>query len=140
LIGRNIFLSGIFIILSHCINAQLIVEITNIKEFKGRIEIGLYNDPEVYLSETEQYKVLFIPIDDYIVYAVFDTIPEGKYAISLMQDLNVDRKMERNFIGFPKEPYGFSNNYHPRFRAPDFEDAEFYYDGKILELSIELIH
>jgi uncharacterized protein (DUF2141 family) len=140
LIKRNIYLFSFFAFIGQNINAQLIVEITNIKEIKGRIEIGLYNDPEVFLSKTEQYKVILVPVDDYTLTAIFDSIPEGKFAISLMHDLNEDGEMERNIIGFPKEPYGFSTNFRPRFGKPGFEDAEFYYDGKFIKLTIELVH
>lgn len=121
------------------LKSQLIIEITNIKEVKGRIELGLYDDPEVFLSETEQYKVLYVPVENKLTIITIDSIPEGTYAISLMHDLNSDGKMEKNFIQYPQEPYGFSNNIRPRFSKPEFEDCQFYYNGINLEISIELI-
>ena len=114
--------------------------ITNIKEIKGRIELGLYNDPEVFLSKTEQYKVVFLPVDSDKITVVIDSIPIGWYAVSLMHDLDSNGEMEKNLIGIPKEPYGFSTNFHPRFSKPDFDDAEFYYNGIFLKLTIELVH
>jgi uncharacterized protein (DUF2141 family) len=30
-----------------------------------------------------------------------------------------------NFLGIPKEPYGFSKNKFGKFGPPDFEDASF---------------
>jgi len=121
------------------LSAQLTTTITNIKEVKGRIELGLYNDPEVFLSETEQYKVLYVPVENKLTIITIDSIPEGTYAISLMHDLNSDGKMEKNFIQYPQEPYGFSNNIKPRFSKPEFEDCKFYYNGISLRLTIELI-
>ena len=122
------------------LKSQLIIEITNIKDIKGRIEFGLYDDPNVFLSETEQYKVLYLPVVENTVVITIDSLPIGTYAISLMHDLNSDGDMESNFFHIPQEPYGFSNNFHPRFSKPDFEDCQFYYDGESLELTIELIH
>ena len=122
------------------LKSQLIIEITNIKDIKGRIEFGLYDDPNVFLSETEQYKVLYLPVVENTVVITIDSLPIGTYAISLMHDLNNDGEMESNFFHIPQEPYGFSNNFHPRFSKPDFEDCQFYYDGESLELTIELIH
>lgn len=122
------------------LQGQLVVKVTNIKEIKGVIEIGLYDRPEVFLSYTEQYKVLYIPVENTTVVIIIDSIPKGNYAISLMHDLNSDGEMESNFFHIPKEPYGFSNNYRPRFSKPDFEDCQFYYKGESLELTIELIH
>ena len=122
------------------LSAQLTTTITNIKEIKGRIEFGIYDDPEVFLSETEQYKLVFIPVDSIIAIITIDSLPKGTYAISLMHDLNGDGEMESNFFHIPQEPYGFSNNHRPRFSKPDFEDCQFYYNGESLELIIELIH
>ena len=122
------------------LSAQLTTTITNIKEIKGRIEFGIYDDPEVFLSETEQYKLVFIPVDSIIAIIIIDSLPKGTYAISLMHDLNSDGEMESNFFHIPKEPYGFSNNHRPLFSKPDFEDCQFFYNGESLELTIELIH
>ena len=33
--------------------------------------------------------------------------------------------MNKNWMGIPKEPYGFSNNVMGRMGPPDFEDASF---------------
>ena len=122
------------------LKSQLIIEVTNIEEIKGRIELGLYDDPDVFLSYTEQYKVLYIPVKSTSVMITIDSLPKGTYAISLMHDLNSDGEMEKNFIHIPQEPYGFSNNYRPRFSKPDFEDCQFEYDGESLKLTIELVH
>ena len=119
---------------------QLTTTITNIKEIKGNIEFGIYDDPEVFLSDTEQYEVIYMPVDQKTIVIIIDSLPKGTYAISLMHDLNNDGEMESNFFHIPKEPYGFSNNFRPRFSKPDFEDCQFYYNGESLELSIELVH
>ena len=137
---KFVFVFVLFLFARFSLHAQLNIVITNIKEIKGYVEVGLYNAPEVFLSNTEQYRVVYVPVESNTMTIVFDSIPQGWYAISLMHDLNSNHEMEKNFIGIPKEPYGFSTNFHPRFSKPDFDDAEFYYNGEFLELSIELIH
>jgi uncharacterized protein (DUF2141 family) len=32
--------------------------------------------------------------------------------------------LDTNLFGVPQEPYGFSNNVRPKFRAPNFEEAK----------------
>jgi len=140
LLKKTLFLIVSLLYLHLDLSAQLTTTITNIKEIKGNIEFGLYDDPEVFLSDTEQYKVLYIDVVSNTLIITIDSLPEGNYAISLMHDLNSDGEMESNFFHIPQEPYGFSNNYHPRFSKPDFEDCQFYYNGESLELTIELIH
>ena len=35
-------------------------------------------------------------------------LPTGKYLVSIYLDENLNNKMDYNFIGIPKEQYGFS--------------------------------
>ena len=51
-------------------------------------------------------------------------LPAGDYALAVYQDLNSNGKMDKNLVGIPKEPFGFSRNFKPRFSAPDFEDCQ----------------
>ncbi|QFZ55335.1 DUF2141 domain-containing protein [Oceanihabitans sp. IOP_32] len=45
--------------------------------------------------------------------------------------------MNRNLIGIPKEPFGFSNNMKPKFAKPTFEECKFSLTENI-ELQIKL--
>jgi uncharacterized protein (DUF2141 family) len=49
-------------------------------------------------------------------------VKPGSYAIAVFHDTNGNGKLDRNFIGLPSEPYGFSNDVGRR-GAPDFEAA-----------------
>lgn len=50
-------------------------------------------------------------------------LPEGPLAISLFQDTNANGKLDKNGMGMPTEPYGFSNNAAGNFGPPTFEQA-----------------
>jgi uncharacterized protein (DUF2141 family) len=50
-------------------------------------------------------------------------IPPGTYAVQVFQDENDNLKIDRNFLGMPKEGIGFSNNAPFRFGPPRFRDA-----------------
>ena len=67
---------------------------------------------------------------------IFD-IPDGTYAIGIFVDVNYNNKMDRNFLGIPKEQYGFSNNAKGNFGPPSFEAASFKVAGET-RLSIDL--
>ena len=56
-------------------------------------------------------------------------IPHGEYAISLFVDSNGNKKIDKNFLGIPKEQYGFSNNVMGRMSAPTFDQAKFLVAG-----------
>ena len=54
---------------------------------------------------------------------VFDDLPPGRYAISVLHDENANGRMDTNFLGMPKEGYGISNGALRRFGPPRFEEA-----------------
>ena len=68
---------------------------------------------------------------------LFEDIPAGTYAISVFHDLDDDGKLATNFIGFPKEPYGFSGG-HGKYGPPDFEKASFVVGEEALSIEVEL--
>ena len=65
-------------------------------------------------------------------------LPPGSYALSVLQDLNGNRKLDVNFIGIPKEPSGSSNDAKATFSAPKFRDAVFLVGDQPIELRIRL--
>ena len=66
-------------------------------------------------------------------------MPIGTYAIVAFQDIDKNKKLKSNFIGFPKEPIGFSRDAKINFGPPDFNDAKVeVQQGKTLTISIIL--
>ncbi len=55
----------------------------------------------------------------------YRNIPHGRYAVVIAHDENGNGKIDSNWIGIPKEGYGFSNNVVPLFSAPGFDSAGF---------------
>ena len=52
-------------------------------------------------------------------------LPPGRYAVSVYQDVNGDRKLDHNFLGIPKEPVGASENPKGRMGPPHFDECAF---------------
>ena len=67
----------------------------------------------------------------------FTDVPEGEYAVMVYQDLDGNKKLNRNLIGIPNEPYGFSNNPSlmgpPRFEQLRFQQTKL---GQVLNISL----
>ena len=57
------------------------------------------------------------------MYATFENIPAGSYAVAVLHDENKNEKMDFNLVGIPKEAYGFSNNAKGFMAPPKFSDA-----------------
>lgn len=65
-------------------------------------------------------------------------VPFGTFAIASYQDVNNNGKMDRR-LGFPLEPFGFSNKARPTvLGAPSFDKAKFDFisDSQIVEIDI----
>jgi uncharacterized protein (DUF2141 family) len=50
-------------------------------------------------------------------------VPKGTWAVLAYQDENGNGELDRNFIGIPKENYGFSRDAASKFGPPGFDDA-----------------
>ena len=68
----------------------------------------------------------------------FNNLEPGTYGIALFHDLNGNEELDRNLLGAPSEPFGFSNNPTIGFSAPKFEEFKFEFDGEPMEFSIIL--
>jgi uncharacterized protein (DUF2141 family) len=69
---------------------------------------------------------------------MFPMLSAGNYGIALYHDLNGNEALDRNLLGAPREPFGFSNNPKIGFSAPDFTAFEFTFDGNSAEFDIKL--
>ncbi len=92
---------------------------------EGELIIGLFNNGERFLEEGQAYLSISKKVTGDSEIVVFKNLPPGTYAVSMYHDKNSNGKCDRNFFGIPKEPYGFSNNFKPKFSAPTFEDCAF---------------
>ena len=106
-------------------NPQLTIHIQNIESTKGKIIIGVFNTDKDFLKEGVAIKNYTISINKSTESIVINDLPKGEYAISLFHDENSDNECNRNFLGIPKEGYGFSNNVKPKFSAPTYEQCKF---------------
>ncbi|UYZ62523.1 DUF2141 domain-containing protein [Hymenobacter weizhouensis] len=99
--------------------SALRIEIVNIQKNKGKVIVAIYKDKSGWLQNP--YKTMIITADENSKTASFN-VPYGKYAVSIFQDINNNDKLDQNFLGIPKEPIGFGNNYKP-LGMPNFESA-----------------
>lgn len=61
---------------------------------------------------------------DGMVVCRFEGIAAGRIAVTVMHDRDSNGKLNTNWLGLPREPYGFTNDADLRtFGPPRFEDA-----------------
>jgi len=74
------------------------------------------------------------------VTAVMENLTPGEYGVVAIHDENMNQKMDRNFIGIPKEGFGFANNPHVVLSAPPFAVATVHVSCPVTETKIHLIY
>lgn len=113
-------------------NPQLTVKIDNIGVTEGSIRIGVFNKEKDFLKREAAIEHYYIEVKNTTETITIDDLPKGDYALSMFHDLNADDEFNLNFLGIPKEPYGFSNNIKPKFSAPSYEDCKFSLEEDLL--------
>ena len=68
----------------------------------------------------------------------FSGVAPGDYAVAVFHDENSNGRLERNFMGIPKEGVGASNDAKGKFGPPKFDDARFNYGGGSKTLTIHV--
>ncbi len=116
---------------------KVIVNVKGIEKVSGQLRIAIYNEENEFPSNDDILDHRIVDVSTSDVQVVFEVQKQGVYAIAMMHDVNGNGKMDFNFIGFPKEPYGFSRNPGVWTRAPRFDECKF--ELKNSEESIEIL-
>ena len=105
----------------------LTVRITNVRNDKGAVRAEACPQA-MFLKENCPY-FGSAPAHAGVTVVVLHGIPAGKYAVQTFHDENDNRKVDRNFLGIPKEGVGFSNDAPIRMSPPKWADAVFAFNG-----------
>ncbi len=117
---------------NHALAGELIINLGN-QDKPGTLMLAIYNSAEAFAgsvskekrSEIGVFKGLELYLEPEDSTQLNTEIPDGEYAIALFIDLNGNKKIDKNFLGIPKEQYGFSNNAMGKLSAPTFVQAQF---------------
>ena len=133
---RNIIytLSFTLILFQGLLQAQneniLQVQIKNIELLEGKLYLSLTSDSTKFPGgEVEEKYRKIVEVKDHEMSISFINIPDGEYAMSVIQDLNNNQELDTKKFGIPAEPFAFSNAALRKFRPPFFEQAKFLVEG-----------
>jgi uncharacterized protein (DUF2141 family) len=115
------------------------IKVSGLKNTKGQLGILLFSNPDGFPSDWQKsFKNILVPISGDLATYTFTDLPYGKYAISVMHDENINKKLDANMFGIPKEGYGVSNNATGTLGPPKFQDAHFMLDKSAVSVAIKL--
>ncbi|HEX7847997.1 MAG TPA: DUF2141 domain-containing protein [Chitinophagaceae bacterium] len=104
----------------------LTVSITNLRNDKGHVLISLFKNGDGYPDKPDKaFRKEKLSIKNNKASVVFNDLPAGDYAIAILHDEDDDLRMNKTWLGLPKEGYGFSNNVMGTFGPPSYSKAKF---------------
>jgi uncharacterized protein (DUF2141 family) len=117
-------------------SGELRITVEGIRSAHGTVLIGLYDGPGTFekaVNPSARESFLIAPGRFGAVAlranaamrsgVVFTNLEPGRYAAVAFHDENGNGKLDKNFLGIPAEPYGFSNHAQGFLGPPSFADA-----------------
>ncbi|BCL35804.1 DUF2141 domain-containing protein [Nostoc sp. MS1] len=120
-------------------NGKLIVEIDGLQNKQGQVCASIFSSSQGFPSDRKRaLQKQCTQISETPLTLTFDNLKAGSYAVAVIQDLNGDGTLNRNNLGMPVEPFGFSLNPEVRNSAPKFGDAAFILAGPSTVIQIQM--
>jgi len=122
-------------------NGSLLVDVDSVDVKRGgSLAVYVYTDSSNWLKPEKRVYGKIVPVTNKDMTVEITDVPYGEYAVSVIQDLNGNAKIDMDWfpIPGPAEPTGVSNNAEAGIGAPSFKDAKFQFSQPKLTLSIAL--
>lgn len=94
----------------------------------GHIICSLFDSEDTYSKVRPTQRVVVVPTLPETT-CVFHNVDSGTYMVSAIHDENDNQKLDKNFLGMPKEGFGVSNNHTYAMKAPVFSESTFTVSG-----------
>lgn len=119
--------------------SSIALVIDNLQTRHGNIHIAVYDTEEKFVKSLTPFrlKVHETPAEGHLLLQL-DSLPYGRYALAVYHDENGNGGLDKNLLGIPKEPYGFSNNPRAKWSAPTYEETSFELGAERLTLAVSL--
>ena len=115
---------------------ELRVTVEGIRSARGTVLIGLYDSPQTFegaikasdgensLNDPDRFGAVALRANAALRSTiVFSNLEPGRYAVIAFHDENGNGTLDKNFLGVPAGPYGFSNDPQGFLGPPSFGDA-----------------
>lgn len=108
----------------------LTVQVEGVNSQGGNVGVLLFNSTKGWPEDIHAaLKDIVVPAHPGVVTVKIENLPAGTYAVSIGHDVNLNHKVDKNFLGVPKEQWGMSNNPRALIKPPSFATAQFELKG-----------
>src|SRR5687767_11613531 len=135
-----LLLSLLFVIAQAAAQSKVVAQVTNFENNNGLCRACIFSNENSFNGESgKPLQCVTAGIRNKEASISFSNIPPGIYAVFLFHDTNNNNRMDKNFLGIPKEGYGSSKNKLPFAAAPGFDENKFQVaPNSIVRLNIRL--
>ncbi len=104
----------------------LTIDVDGVNQQGGNIGVLLFqNDKGWPEDRMAAFKDIRQPAHSGTVVIRIPNLQPGTYAVAVGHDVNLNRKVDKNWFGKPTEQWGMSNNPRATIKAPSFDKAKF---------------
>ena len=116
----------------------LTVRVEGLSTTAGHVKIAIFDKADAFPDDEKAIQREKVPVGDKLEAVwVINGLAPGQYGVAVFHDIDDDGVLDTNFVGMPKEPYGFSNNARGTFGPPAYEATTFAFDGQPMTISIQ---
>jgi uncharacterized protein (DUF2141 family) len=108
------------------VTARLTISVEGVRNADGVVGVLVFSSPQGWPDSVDgAIRAKAVPARSPIATLAIEDIPLGAYAVVVLHDENENKKLDRDFVGRPREGWGMSNNPKARASAPSFGRARF---------------
>lgn len=120
------------------LSGKLTLRFEGIEKVGGTVRLALYDSRSAFMQEDKAVLYNFKADKQGAIEGKIENLPVGSYAFAVFLDENNNKKLDKNLIGVPTEPYGFSKVPPSKWRLPTWDEVMFELGSKDQILLIKL--
>jgi len=134
---RSLLLACLALIPASAYADTLLVTVSGMKAGQGNLRVAVFDEEHrEEFAEGEHLHSAEVPATAEKMTVEIPNVEPGEYAIAIFQDLNENKKLDKNKLKIPKEPYGFSGDW--KRGGSTYDKASFNTEDVGFAVTIEL--
>ena len=114
---------GLLLPISLCGQHRLEVVVSGVTSSEGNVLVALYREASSFPKFEKVFRIGKAPAETGDTKVVLEDLPAGDYALAVFHDENSNDALDKNWLGLPREDYGFSMARTKTFGPPSFSEC-----------------
>jgi uncharacterized protein (DUF2141 family) len=120
---------------------MLLIHVDGLRNSKGNLGTVLFTSAQGWpddMSKAFRFGPAPIAEGQRQATATWEYLPPGDYGVAVIHDENSNARLDKNFLGIPKEGFGFANNPRARFGPAAFNEALVHVSCPMTETTVHI--